>query len=357
MDGRRIDLNSADLTTLLRETDLDLRKAEALLNSRPFWDDAELRMLPGFGRKTLRELAAVARVVPPSPTNINICTPDALQALPGVGAVLARRIIAGRPYSSLDELVELKGINRAVMRTLRRRAGVTERQPVESAAPASADEDLIDLNSCDEATLRGLPCVGPALARRIVVDRPFEDVDALLEVKGIGAAVFPPLRARLAVRARAPAGRPDVNACSPQALQRLRGIGPALADRVISGRPYAHWGELLELKGVGPALLERLRSACELPATRPEAVEAEFVEDESWFTEGGFEPSPFEAAPGLPQLRDPVMSLVAYEAAVGQEIRRRMPLILSGWLVAVVLITGMLFLYFSGFVRIPELLP
>ena len=357
MDGSRIDLNSADLTTLLRETALDIRKAEVLLNSRPFWDDAELRMLPGFGRKTLRELAAVARVVPRSPTNMNTCTPAALQALPGVGAVLARRIVAGRPYFSIDELSGVKGISRAVMRTLRQRAGVAEPRPAESAVPASADEDLLDLNACDETALRALPRVGPALARRIVATRPFADVDALFEVKGIGAATYPSLRARLAVRARAPAECPDVNVCSPQALQRLRGVGPALAMRVISGRPYAHWGELLELKGVGPALLERLRQACDLPATRPEAVEAEFVEDESWFTEGGFEPSPFEAAPGLPQLRDPVMSLVAYEAAVGQEIRRRMPLFLSGWLVAVALITGMLFLYFSGFVRIPELLP
>ena len=56
MDGRRIDLNSADLTTLLRETELDVRKAEVLVNARPFWDDSELRMLPGFGKKTLQNL-------------------------------------------------------------------------------------------------------------------------------------------------------------------------------------------------------------------------------------------------------------------------------------------------------------
>ncbi len=357
MDGRRIDLNSADLTTLLRETALDIHKAEVLLNSLPFWDDTELRMLPGFGRKTLRELAAVARVVPPSPANLNTCTPAALQALPGVGAVLARRIVAGRPYFSLDEVSGVQGISRAVMRTLRQRAGVAEPRPAESVAPTSADADLIDLNSCDEAALCSLPRVGPALARAIMAARPFVDVEALREVKGIGPAVFPLLRARLTLRSPEADGRLDLNTCSPQALQRLRGIGPALADCVTSRRPYAHWGELLELKGIGPALLERLRSVCDLPAAWPEAVEAEFVEDETWFTEGVFEPSPFEAAPGLPQLRDPVMSLVAYEAAVGQEMRRRMPLFLSGWLVAVALITGILYLYFSGFVRIQGLLP
>ena len=38
------------------------------------------------------------------------------------------------------------------------------------------------------------------------------------------------------------------------------------------------------------------------------------------------------------------MSLVAYEAAVNQEIRRRIPLILSGWIVAVLIIIGLFLL-------------
>ena len=292
MDGRRIDLNSADLTTLLSETALDIRRAEVLISARPLWDSSELRMLPGFGRKTLRDLAVVARVVPPSPININTCAPEALHAIPGVGSVLLRRIVSGRPYGSLDDLADGQGISRALMRTLRERADVVERKLVQGAEPVPLDEDLLDLNLCDEADLRGLPLVGPTLARRIVVARPFADVDSLLEVEGIG-----------------------------------------------------------------PALLERLRQACELTYTRPEAVEAELVDDENWFTEGNFEPSPFEAGSGLPQLHDPVMSLVAYEAAVEQEIRRRMPLLLSGWVVAVALIIGMLLMFFSGFVQVEGLMP
>ena len=358
MDGRRIDLNSADLSTLLRETALDIRKAEVLVSARPFWDEAELRMLPGFGRKTLRDLAVVAQVVTPSRTNINICASPALQVLPGVGAVLARRIIAGRPYSSVDELSGLSGISRAVMRTLRQRVGVAERLPAENLKPVSPDEDLLDLNSCDEAALRGLPRVGAALARRIIAARPYLNIDALLKIEGVGPAMFSMLSARLNVRARIPAERLDVNACSLQALQRLRGVGPALAIRVISGRPYTYWEELLELKGVGLALLGRLREECVLSSTtRLESVEAEFVDDELWFTEDDFEPSLFETAAGLPQVRDPVLSLVAYEAAVEQEIRRRMPLFVSGWVVAIALITGMLLLWFSGSVRIEGLLP
>ena len=43
----------------------------------------------------------------------------------------------------------------------------------------------------------------------------------------------------------------------------------------------------------------------------------------------------------MPQVANPVMSLVAYEAAVDQEIRRRIPLLLSGWIVAIVIIVGL----------------
>lgn len=46
-----------------------------------------------------------------SPTvNINTCTVQALEALPGIGEVLSVRIIQGRPYADLYELDRVKGI-------------------------------------------------------------------------------------------------------------------------------------------------------------------------------------------------------------------------------------------------------
>jgi len=38
--------------------------------------------------------------------NINSATPDQLEALPGIDAARARRIIAGRPYQNSDDLVK-----------------------------------------------------------------------------------------------------------------------------------------------------------------------------------------------------------------------------------------------------------
>ena len=45
--------------------------------------------------------------------NINNATPDQLEALPGIDAARARRIIAGRPYRSSDDLVKRHLVTKA----------------------------------------------------------------------------------------------------------------------------------------------------------------------------------------------------------------------------------------------------
>lgn len=44
------------------------------------------------------------------PLDPNQAAPEELESLPGIGPALARRIIAGRPYASLDALAKVRGI-------------------------------------------------------------------------------------------------------------------------------------------------------------------------------------------------------------------------------------------------------
>lgn len=51
----------------------------------------------------------------------------------------------------------------------------------------------------------------------------------------------------------------DINNATEAELRTLPGIGPALARRIIEGRPYASIGDLDRVSGIGPATLNRLR--------------------------------------------------------------------------------------------------
>ena len=51
--------------------------------------------------------------------NINAADAEELMSLPGIGEVLAERIIKNRPYQSVDELLRVEGIGEATLEQLR----------------------------------------------------------------------------------------------------------------------------------------------------------------------------------------------------------------------------------------------
>ena len=145
--------------------------------------------------------------------------------------------------------------------------------------------NAIDPNTAGEEDLDRLPGVGPVVAGRIVQTRrdrgPFAEPGDLLSVPGLGPATLaritpylewptqPPLHgsARLPHPDTDPAARKtarlDLNRASQEELQRLPGIGPVMAERILTLRAnvgrFRTLEELQSVQGIGSATIERLR--------------------------------------------------------------------------------------------------
>ena len=75
---------------------------------------------PGAGAASVRTAGGAGR---PQPLDLNTATQDGLDALPGVGPVLAGRIVAWRTahgrFTTVDELGEVPGIGPKALERLR----------------------------------------------------------------------------------------------------------------------------------------------------------------------------------------------------------------------------------------------
>jgi competence protein ComEA len=154
--GERIDPNTAPLVELARLPRVGPALARRILEDRdargPFRTTGDLARVPGVGPRLLelaaphldlpdgpptpaigagtaspaaRAPSAMAPTAPAGPIDLNTADAATLESLPGVGPVLAARIIAHREavggFASPDELLAVRGIGEATLARFRHR--------------------------------------------------------------------------------------------------------------------------------------------------------------------------------------------------------------------------------------------
>lgn len=193
------------------------------------------------------------------------------------------RLLGPRPAPVVP--ADAAGLDLEAYRAKAQRAADAE---AERTRPLAAGE-RIAVNLADTAELMRLPGVGASLAARIVDERRngggFRTAADLVRVSGIGRRTAERLATHLdfsgagravlrsgqpLVRAanaggRAPTALVDVNRADAAELERLRGIGPVLARRIVAHRdsagPFRSVDDLVAVPGIGPATLARIRAA------------------------------------------------------------------------------------------------
>jgi len=216
--------------------------------------------------------------------DLNTASDKELEALKGVGPATAKKIIAGRPYKSVDELSKaglstkqidaLKPFVTAGTAAPAPTAPVTKAPAAPKAAAAKGEKGLVDLNTASEKELEALKGVGPATAKKITAGRPYKSVDELskagLSTKqiealkpfvtvGFAAPTQPPAAPAAAAKVPAakaqatklaPGQKININTATKEQLDMLPGIGPVKAQAVIEGRPYKKIEDIKKVKGI-----------------------------------------------------------------------------------------------------------
>ena len=175
-----------------------------------------------------------------APVDINNASADELKSVKGIGDATAKKIIAGRPYSSVDDLAKA-GVSKSTIAKIHSQLTVGAAQTTaaqtksEPAKTAKATKESgkpsgpVDLNTASEKELEDLPGVGPATAKKIIGGRPYSSVDDLAKA-GVSKSTITKIRPQVTVGAASTASLPSTKSTSSS------GKPPASASSV-SGPP------------------------------------------------------------------------------------------------------------------------
>jgi DNA uptake protein ComE-like DNA-binding protein len=157
--------------------------------------------------------------------DINSASQADLESLPGVGAATAKKIIAGRPFSSVSDLSRA-GISADTIAKIK---------PLVKAGRGSAP--AADTAKKDKSAAKA--------AKEDKAAKPAEEKVS----KSAAGAKMPPV---------APPGtRLDLNTASEKELEALPAVGAATAKKIIAGRPYSSTADLAKA-GLSTRTIEKI---------------------------------------------------------------------------------------------------
>src|SRR3954468_12453997 len=170
--------------------------------------------------------------------DVNTASQAELEALPGVGEATAKKIIEGRPYSSVSALGKAGVVSDATLTKIRPLVKASRGGSTESAKTQSADKEKssrssaskstksqsspeksessstkpsnnVDLNAASQSDLEALPGVGAVTAKKIIAGRPYSSVDDLSKA-GVSAKTIEKIRGSVTA-----SGSADTTATEP----------------------------------------------------------------------------------------------------------------------------------------------
>jgi len=149
--------------------------------------------------------------------DLNTASQKDLEEIKGVGPATSKKIIAARPYKSVDEL---------------KKAGLSAKQ-IDSIRPY--------------VMVGAVPAGAPATAAPMAKPAPAPAAPA---AAAPAKAAKAPTAEKAAPAKLAPGEKVNINSAPKEKLDALPGIGPVKAQAIIDGRPYAKPEDVMKVKGI-----------------------------------------------------------------------------------------------------------
>lgn len=163
--------------------------------------------------------------------DLNSASEKELESIKGIGPALAKKIVAGRPYKSVDDLSKA-GIPAKTIEAMKPLVKAGASAPAAAAPPAKSP----------------VPPKAPVKEKAAKTDAP---APAPAARKATAPEVKTPAKAVAATAAKlAPGQKVNINTATKEQLEALPEIGPVKAQAIIDGRPYKRIDDVMKIKGI-----------------------------------------------------------------------------------------------------------
>lgn len=166
--------------------------------------------------------------------DLNTASEKELESIKGVGPATAKKIIAGRPYKSVEDLKKA-GIPEKTIESMKPQVKVGT-----APAPAKPAAEVKPPSPAKETTAPAASTTTPQ--------------------KATAPAVKAPAKAAAPAKL-APGQKVNINTATKEQLEALPEIGPMKAQAIIDGRPYKKTEDVMKVKGIKEGTFGKIKDS------------------------------------------------------------------------------------------------